>query len=667
MPRPKTMAPKDHKFLYLHPTHEDLTASIMATQANQGIPRQPGEASPTSTQRSRPTPESDTNAIGMAAPISDSIELPVLAAPSGNVNEALANVSSKRFNIDTVCAALQHGCSIKSLSEYLGTYAVETLKSQMNNKIDGRARPLFYAIDYAINHDNLSAIELLFAYGADPNAYMIADGQSCQIPVLSFAIVRGSYKLKNTLPIVKMLLSAGAKPVLTPIASGTNTSFVSQWALICNASVNVSHAYFLQNAQRDDSSPIGLKKQLASIHGLFDLLTIDNYLVGQEDALKLVKDSVFAHIATNSQHPLVMAFAGPSGHGKTEMASQMGKLLSLQITVIDCAHMKHDTDLFGSRNGYKRSEEGSQLNNFLAKHDGGRAVIFLDEFDKTPQEIRHSLLLICDSGKLQSLPCTTFLHTGGVYHDRRNNKSVDCSKTLWVLATNLGEHEIKSFHEKKMSLEESGTNVDIPIASLQQEILEKFKDTFGAPFTGRVDVVVPFLPFTPIEQAVVAHSLLLELADEFRLPIDCCPAVKRYIGHSHLDLGNGLEVAQYIADSCYNSELGARSLKRGIEELKRKFVMAYCEAHPTEVSEDFNDQPVRRFRTQVRRKMDDKKDLVVIYQGPTDVYSERGCTTGEAAGRSVEEYGYDSLSSSLGSSDHEDDRFLRDRPQPSTA
>ena len=66
-----------------------------------------------------------------------------------------------------------------------------------------------------------------------------------------------------------------------------------------------------------------------------------------------------------SKDPLVIAFAGPSGHGKTRMARHMGDLLSVDMTAIDCAQMENDVGLFRSTAGYHRSEEGSQLNIFL--------------------------------------------------------------------------------------------------------------------------------------------------------------------------------------------------------------------------------------------------------------------------------------------------------------
>jgi hypothetical protein len=43
--------------------------------------------------------------------------------------------------------------------------------------------------------------------------------------------------------------------------------------------------------------------------------------------------------------PLVLVFAGPSGHGKTELARQLGHLLSLELEVVDCTN-------FTDRNEY---------------------------------------------------------------------------------------------------------------------------------------------------------------------------------------------------------------------------------------------------------------------------------------------------------------------------
>jgi ATP-dependent Clp protease ATP-binding subunit ClpA len=81
---------------------------------------------------------------------------------------------------------------------------------------------------------------------------------------------------------------------------------------------------------------------------------------------------------------LVIAFSGPSGHRKTELAPQMGDLLSTKHMLIDTAHMRDRMDLLGASNGYHRSDEGSELNS--AENSGKIAVVFLDEFDKTTKK-----------------------------------------------------------------------------------------------------------------------------------------------------------------------------------------------------------------------------------------------------------------------------------------
>ena len=87
-------------------------------------------------------------------------------------------------------------------------------------------------------------------------------------------------------------------------------------------------------------------------------------IIRQLPASNIILQNVFAHIAIGSKDPLVMAFAGPSGHRMTEMARHIGGLLSVDITVIGCARVKGDVGLLGSRAGYRRLERGISINQF---------------------------------------------------------------------------------------------------------------------------------------------------------------------------------------------------------------------------------------------------------------------------------------------------------------
>lgn len=76
------------------------------------------------------------------------------------------------------------------------------------------------------------------------------------------------------------------------------------------------------------------------------------------------------------------------------------------------------------------AERGTPLNNFLAKNHEERCIVFLDEFEKTSPDIHKTLLLPFDNGE---------------YQDRRNLDKINCSKTIWILATNAHDGVIQDF------------------------------------------------------------------------------------------------------------------------------------------------------------------------------------------------------------------------------
>lgn len=103
-------------------------------------------------------------------------------------------------------------------------------------------------------------------------------------------------------------------------------------------------------------------------------------------------------LALASDKPLVFMFAGPSGHGKTEIARSLGKLMSMDMISVDCTTFKSEMELFGARPPYMESLRGSLLNNFLATKTGTRSIVFMDEFEKTSKEIHNALLVPFDQG-----------------------------------------------------------------------------------------------------------------------------------------------------------------------------------------------------------------------------------------------------------------------------
>jgi hypothetical protein len=65
---------------------------------------------------------------------------------------------------------------------------------------------------------------------------------------------------------------------------------------------------------------------------------------------------------------------------------------------VDMAGMRNEIDIFGAKMPFKGYESGSPLNNFLAHRSGQRAIVFLDEFERSTLEVHNSLLIPLSDG-----------------------------------------------------------------------------------------------------------------------------------------------------------------------------------------------------------------------------------------------------------------------------
>lgn len=110
------------------------------------------------------------------------------------------------------------------------------------------------------------------------------------------------------------------------------------------------------------------QRQIAQREKAEGLLGVPYFLFGQSVATELLTKTLLTHLMMQDKEPLVICFAGPRGHGKTEPARQVGHLLYLDLEVVDCTTFTKGMELFGSRDPYNGAAEGSRLNNFLAEN-----------------------------------------------------------------------------------------------------------------------------------------------------------------------------------------------------------------------------------------------------------------------------------------------------------
>jgi len=353
--------------------------------------------------------------------------LPVVPPPPTLV-PGLGN-SSDDFDVYSLIGAIQHGIDFHTMQNYLAYYDKSQVKSEINEEVYG-----FPAMFYAVATNSEPIIRTWVSYGGDINAIHATSG----IPLIAFTIMQCEVIQQDTTRALATLLSLGATP--NSIPSAFYTPFcrdlpeagpdIAELADIndddkkwCTSvfrnrlarTANLTSRYYLERAAKT-KKPSTRHRQIALRRNAEALLGIPYFLIGQTVAANLLLQKLLSHIMIPSRRPLVLVFAGPSGHGKTELARSLGHLLSLELEVVDCTIYSREQELFGPRAPWAEWEKGSPLNNFLARKAGERCIVFLDEFEKTSRDIHQTLLLPFDSGTLSQprSPCndTNTLHRG---------------------------------------------------------------------------------------------------------------------------------------------------------------------------------------------------------------------------------------------------------------
>ena len=523
--------------------------------------------------------------------------------------------------------AIQGGISIPCIERYLNKQSASNLEYQLGVAlVTGlHTYPILY---FAVERNAPQLVSILCSLGATTEERATPS----DLPLLAYAAVVAEYEVIDTTSTLAALLAAGADPhdlpeelwkdylrspsrlQITPTTEPYNPlgwcTLELQDALCRN--LNLMQRYFLWKAEKLPKQ-FPREKQVAKANKTTALLTIPYYIIGQSRATKAAVVAIMSHILVKRSEPLILLFAGPSGHGKTELAMRMGELLSLSSLTVDCAEMKHETDFFGPKAPYQGWEDGSPLNNYLAQWAGQSSVVFLDEFDKTTDEVRKSLLLVFQSGE---------------YRDRRDRKCLDCSKTIWVLATNKGEECINQFWVDNLKDRTEEQQNDAPFGDLRVSLKRSIMSNIGKPLTGRISQFIPFFPFTEGEQAVVAYKFLRGLSNDVRGPINV--EAREFARHLYLNFIDDGKIAQCLAKESYDNELGARSLKTAadsqvMQSLSEKFL-----CHSELITNEMNNGPLAKYDVRVSTSSTGFEEVTVTEAGSTTLQRRKSGKSGTA-------------------------------------
>jgi ATP-dependent Clp protease ATP-binding subunit ClpC len=269
--------------------------------------------------------------------------------------------------------------------------------------------------------------------------------------------------------------------------------------------------------------------------------TIASKIIGQEEAIRKLTKAIQRTRAglKDPKKPIgSFIFLGPTGVGKTELAKELARFMFdsedalIQIDMSEYMEKFAVSRLVGAPPGYVGYEEGGQLTEKVRRKP--YSVVLLDEIEKAHPDVFNILLQVLDEGQL-----TDSL-----------GRKVDFRNTIVIMTSNIGARQLKDFGQ--------GVGFTTSAKALQADthsrgvIENALKRAFAPEFLNRIDDVIVF------------NSLSKE--DIFRI-IDI---ELQFLFSRVRDLGYEIALTDaakdFIADKGYDSNFGARPLKRAIQK-----------------------------------------------------------------------------------------------------
>lgn len=256
-------------------------------------------------------------------------------------------------------------------------------------------------------------------------------------------------------------------------------------------------------------------------------------VVGQDEAVESVAGAVLRARSglKDPRKPIgSFIFLGPTGVGKTELAKALSEALfdsednMVRIDMSEYQEKYTVSRLIGAPPGYVGYEEGGQLTEAVRRKP--YCVILFDEIEKAHPEVFNVLLQLLDDGRLTD----------------SQGRTVNFKDTVIIMTSNLGSRYL-------LESIRSGKEDD---QQLRETVMGELRRSFKPEFLNRIDEIVMF---RPLGREELVKIIDLQLED-----------IRKRLADRHIDLKVTDEAKEYIADSSYSPEYGARPVKRYLQK-----------------------------------------------------------------------------------------------------
>ncbi|HEW0430699.1 TPA: ATP-dependent Clp protease ATP-binding subunit [Streptococcus pneumoniae] len=287
------------------------------------------------------------------------------------------------------------------------------------------------------------------------------------------------------------------------------------------------------------------KEQSQLIHLAEDL---KSHVIGQDDAVDKIAKAIRRNrvgLGTPNRPIGSFLFVGPTGVGKTELSKQLAIELfgsadsMIRFDMSEYMEKHSVAKLVGAPPGYVGYDEAGQLTEKV-RHNP-YSLILLDEVEKAHPDVMHMFLQVLDDGRL----------TDG------QGRTVSFKDTIIIMTSNAGTGKT-----------EASVGFGAAREGRTNSVLGELGNFFSPEFMNRFDGIIEF-------KALSKDNLLqiveLMLAD-----------VNKRLSSNNIRLDVTDKVKEKLVDLGYDPKMGARPLRRTIQDYIEDTITDYYLENPSE-------------------------------------------------------------------------------------